>query len=429
MSGPVITPIDGSLIAALFFCTIDYWLSHRRGDMTPLWQRAANAVWHMSPGDFLQIVLLLVAAALVFPPDLERKPGWPFHDGRRSNLQQINRALHYYQKDFGTFPPLYLSDANGQRLHSWRTLLLPYFEAGALYKIYQQNEAWDGPNNSKLKDAGVYFYFSSAGANNDHGYFKPPGLTHFLAATGPGSAWGKNPQYDPSGPSLMIVECPESTIYWHEPRDLANPPTFAPRTRPWYSMRSDRSYGRWALYSNGSVEFFPDGVPTLYAPAYQDFQPSIRFTNWRWFLLAAEMIALGCAAWQSCEMLRQSQTRRRTVIASAIVIPIATLISPIVSILSPLALGVSLIACRRISALGMVVVAFYAWYLLLHLPPIHVFFAHTDGSITEEMLEVFLVLIPVAAIPLVASLGTNKPRVGFYTLILALACLQPFRPW
>ena len=176
-------------------------------------------------------------------------------------------------------------------------------------------------------------------------------------------------------------------------------------------------------------EYFPDGVPTLYAPAYQDFQPSIRFTNWRWFLLAAEMIALGCAAWQSREMLRQSQTRRRTVIAGAIVITIATLLTPIVPVLSPLALGVGLIACRRINAFGIVVVAHYVWYLLIQVPPIHGFFAHTDGEVADEVHEVFLVLVPVAAIPLVASLGTNKPRVGFYTLILALACLQPFGPW
>jgi hypothetical protein len=429
MSGPVVTPIDGSLIAAVFFCTIDYWLSHRRGDMTPLWQRAVNAVWRISLGDFVQIVLLLVAVAFLFPRDLEPSLKWPYDDGRRSNLRQINRALHYYQKDFGTFPPLYARDATGKRMHSWRTSLLPYFEAGTLYKIYRQDEAWDGPNNSKLKDAGVYFYLSSAGANNDGGYFRPPGLTHFLAATGPGSAWGTNPQYDPSGATLMIVECPESTIYWSEPRDLANPSTFTPRRRPWYSMRSDRSYGRWALYSDGSLEFFPDGVPTLRAPTYQNLRPSFRLTNWRWFLLAAELIALGCAAWQSRDMLRHAQTRRRTVIASAIVIPIATLLTPIVPVLSPLALGVGLIACRRINAFGSVVFAFYVWYLLLHLPPIHMFFAHTDGSVTEEAREVFLVLIPVAAIPLVASLGTNKPRVGFYTLILALACLQPFGPW
>ena len=429
MSGPVITPIDGSLIAALFFCTIDYWLSHRRGDMTPLWQRAANAVWHISPGDFIQIVLLLVAAAFLFPRDLEPNLKWPYDDGRRSNLRQISKALYYYQKDFGTLPPQYVTDANGQRMHSWRVLLLPYLEATAVNSRYLRNEPWDSPNNITAKEWSLYQFTSVAAAHSEDGYRQPPGLTQFLAVTGPGSAWGKNPQYDPSGPSLMIVECPESTIYWSQPRDLANPPTFAPRTRPWYSMRSDRSYGRWALYSNGSVEFFPDGVPTLYAPAYQDFQPSIRLTNWRWFLLAAEMIALGCAAWQSCEMLRQSQTRRRTVIAGAIVITIATLLTPIVPVLSPLALGVGLIACRRINAFGIVVVAHYVWYLLIQVPPIHGFFAHTDGEVADEVHEVFLVLVPVAAIPLVASLGTNKPRVGFYTLILALACLQPFRPW
>ncbi|MBX9787612.1 MAG: DUF1559 domain-containing protein [Pirellulales bacterium] len=420
--------IDFFMLAAVVFCGIDFWWSRRRGDRTPLVQRAVNALWRNSLGDFLQIVLLVVAVALLFPRDLEPNPKWPYY-GRRHTLHQVMRALENYRNDYGAFPPRYVSDTNGRRMHSWRTSLLPYFEAGALYKIYQQNEPWDGPNNSKLKDAGVHFYYSSAGANNDGGYFKPSGLTHFLAVTGPGTALGTNPSNNSTGPTLMIVECPDSTVYWSEPRDLANPPTFPPRPRPWYSMRGERSYGRYALYSNGALEFFPDGVPTLRPPPYYPSRPSFRFLHWRWFLAAAELIALCCAAWQSFALLRPSRALAGAVLACAIVICVAPVLPPIVAILSPLALGVSLIICRRIGAFGIVVVAFYVWYLLIHVPPIHAVFAHTDGSVTEEMREVFLGLVPIAALPLLPSLGTNKPRIGFYTLILALACLQPLAQW
>jgi type II secretory pathway pseudopilin PulG len=50
--------------------------------------------------------------------------------GRRfscsNNLKQIALALHNYHDEFGSFPPVYTVDDAGTRLHSWRTLILPY---------------------------------------------------------------------------------------------------------------------------------------------------------------------------------------------------------------------------------------------------------------------------------------------------------------
>ncbi len=58
----------------------------------------------------------------------------PFSRGReaprrtqcKNNLKQIGLAFHNYHDDHGVFPPAYTVDENGTRLHSWRTLILPY---------------------------------------------------------------------------------------------------------------------------------------------------------------------------------------------------------------------------------------------------------------------------------------------------------------
>ena len=48
-----------------------------------------------------------------------------------NNLKQIALALHNYADEHGEFPPAYTVDEQGQPLHSWRTLILPYLEQKA----------------------------------------------------------------------------------------------------------------------------------------------------------------------------------------------------------------------------------------------------------------------------------------------------------
>lgn len=67
-----------------------------------------------------------------------------------NNLKQICLALHNYAAVYGRFPPAITYDGNGQPLHSWRVLLLPYLDETKLYKAYSLTEPWDGPNNRKL---------------------------------------------------------------------------------------------------------------------------------------------------------------------------------------------------------------------------------------------------------------------------------------
>ena len=69
-----------------------------------------------------------------------------------NNLKQIAIALQSYHDEYGSLPPPYVAAADGQPMHSWRVLLLPFLECEPLYRQYRFDEPWDGPNNRKLQE-------------------------------------------------------------------------------------------------------------------------------------------------------------------------------------------------------------------------------------------------------------------------------------
>ena len=62
----------------------------------------------------------------------------------------INETAESYHLTGIHVPPAYFADESGKPLHSWRVLILPFLDEGALYKQYDFSEPWDGPNNSRL---------------------------------------------------------------------------------------------------------------------------------------------------------------------------------------------------------------------------------------------------------------------------------------
>lgn len=80
-----------------------------------------------------------------------------------NNLKSITLALISYAARHNAFPPAYTVDANGNRLHSSRTLILPYLDQHALDELIDLSKPWNDPANAKAfgKELNVFSCWSA----------------------------------------------------------------------------------------------------------------------------------------------------------------------------------------------------------------------------------------------------------------------------
>jgi len=171
---------------------------------------------------------------------------------------------------FGRFPPAYVADASGKPMHSWRVLILPYLERDRLYRSYNFKEPWNGPDNQKLLSIPLKLLRCP-------GFDEPRDLamTNYVAVTGPGTAWPGETSTklanfrDGTENTILLVEIPNSQIYWSEPRDVTLDELLAANESrqplSHHSVRGyfvqDESMGTTVAMANGSVHCIP-GYPS-----------------------------------------------------------------------------------------------------------------------------------------------------------------------
>ncbi len=129
-------------------------------------------------------------------------------------------AVANYHDTYGCFPPAYVADRDGKPMHSWRVLILPFLEQQELYRAYNFNEPWNGPNNRKLASRVGNIYLRSGLESNQIQ------TTSFVAVVGPQTMWpgskarSRQDLGDGTHETLMVVEVPDGQFLWMEPRDL-----------------------------------------------------------------------------------------------------------------------------------------------------------------------------------------------------------------
>ena len=76
-----------------------------------------------------------------------------------NNLKNVSTALYSYAQDHdGQLPPAYTIDDDGQPLHSWRTLILPYLDQQALFDRIDLTKPWNHPDNKFANDTVIRVY-------------------------------------------------------------------------------------------------------------------------------------------------------------------------------------------------------------------------------------------------------------------------------
>jgi len=136
-----------------------------------------------------------------------------------NNLRQIALAIQCYEQTYGCYPPAYIADGQGQPMHSWRVLILPFLEEKALYAEYRFDEPWNGVHNRQLatRMPPVFRCFADRSGRT---------MTNYVAVVGPETIWPGSRSAlqvevtDPLSRTLMIVETGPATVPWMEPRDL-----------------------------------------------------------------------------------------------------------------------------------------------------------------------------------------------------------------
>jgi len=205
---------------------------------------------------------VLCLFVLVFAPTIYSVNSSSPRTRCNSNMRQIVLALHLYHEIHGSFPPAHIADENGNPMHSWRVLILPYLDRIELYDEYNFDEPWDGPNNRKLHDAIVSLYRCPSADPS-----LPQTMTSYVAVVGPGTAWpgekGRTlSQIKDSSPgTVLLVEVANSGIHWMEPRDLdVTQMTLTINPKWGQGISSNHGGVACVVFADGHVRFLEDDL-------------------------------------------------------------------------------------------------------------------------------------------------------------------------
>ena len=136
-----------------------------------------------------------------------------------NNLKNIGLALELYHAEHGSFPPAYTVDENGRRLHSWRTLLLPYLDEARFYETIDLSKPWDDPVNAKAYKA-HFRVFQCPSADVPDNYTTYLGLVGEMHAFQPTERRTKEDFTDGLDQTVMVIDVEaKDAVHWMSPHD------------------------------------------------------------------------------------------------------------------------------------------------------------------------------------------------------------------
>lgn len=203
------------------------------------------------------LAIIGVLALLVLPSANRRVSEASRRMGCSNNLKQIALALHSYESKYKTLPPAYTVDNEGNRLHSWRSLILPFLERSDLYAKIDFSKAWDDSANEAVFRSPVSVYLCPSSAS-------PAGHTSYLAIVGEHNCFRSqsgrllNEIVDGLRNTVMIFETePSKAVHWMCPEDASEDMFVAAGPK----SKTAHTGGRFAGMADGSVQFLSLSIP------------------------------------------------------------------------------------------------------------------------------------------------------------------------
>ena len=204
---------------------------------------------------FAVVCILMILIAL-FLPATRRAGGAARRSQCKNNLKQIALALYNYRETYEALPPAVTVDADGQPLHSWRTLILPFLDQQQLYASIDLSKSWDHPVNAAARETSVATYTCPSAVT-------PQNRTTYKALVGSSRCFSRTEPRrlseitDGISQTLMLIEVsPDEAVPWMMPQDSGSrfALTFGPETR------LDHIGGVHAALADGTVRFMSTGV-------------------------------------------------------------------------------------------------------------------------------------------------------------------------
>ena len=175
--------------------------------------------WRLGQLLLLLVVVFLLATLLL--PAIRRVGPVSRISECRGNLKAIGRAVRQYTEQHGAYPPAYTVDAYGRRLHSWRTLLLPYLGQQSLYDQIDLSQPWHAAVHDRVRATVVPAYHcpSLEQGSTKTGYLS---VVTEASLLGPGRSIPAKAVERPLDKLLICIEVnAERTVHWMSPFDLS----------------------------------------------------------------------------------------------------------------------------------------------------------------------------------------------------------------
>lgn len=225
-------------------------------------------VFYAPKRQFTLAILLysIVAFALLLAMYLpavgsSRQP--PLRSWCMSQLKQIAYALLNYESVHGTLPPAYITDANGKQMLSWRVSILPYLDFDQP-QPFDLTKPWDDPVNHPFSARPIDLFqcpSHSAPSFNTTDYFAIVGPQTVLPVT---TGRLLSEIKDGADSTIVLIEWPNHSVRWAEPRDLSFDEAVELLTSPIAAGDGHHidngffykpSFGRTVAFANGDVAF------------------------------------------------------------------------------------------------------------------------------------------------------------------------------
>ncbi len=195
----------------------------------------------------------------------------------QQQFTQIGLALQNYHTVHKSLPPAYTVDAQGRKLHSWRTLILPYLEQKSVYDQIDLNKPWDDPANQSVASIVIPTYQCPSTVID-------PTMTTFVAVVDPsGIMSGPTPTryrevLDGLANTLVVIEADSANaVHWMSPDDVGMQ-QFLNRG----GGRNDGGHlgGSHVMMADGTVVFMTDSVDSNLAQALvtKDKKDAVNFS-------------------------------------------------------------------------------------------------------------------------------------------------------